>query len=83
MLIEQSAMRVVERRLLPSTSIPRMVARFSMLSRFMLNIMRERSDRKIVLGISLWGERADNMEWRAGGSDPYLPDRKSGCSRPI
>ena len=44
MLIEQPAMRVVARRLLPSTSIPKMAARFSVLSRFILNIMPEGSD---------------------------------------
>jgi hypothetical protein len=36
-------MRVVARRLLPSTSIERMAARFSVLNLFILTIMPERS----------------------------------------
>ena len=42
MLIEQPAMRLVARMLLPSTSIPMIAARFAVLSRFILNIMPER-----------------------------------------
>ena len=42
-LKETSASRAVARMLLPSTSSPRMAARFSVLSRFILNIMPERS----------------------------------------
>jgi len=42
-LIEQPAMRVVARRLFPSTSIDRICARFSVESLFILNIIRDRS----------------------------------------
>ena len=50
MLTAHPAIRAVARMLFPSTSIPRMSARFSMLSLFILNIMRERSDRTAFTG---------------------------------
>jgi hypothetical protein len=67
-LIDAPDMRLVARRLLPSVSIVRICARRSMLSRFILNIMRERSDRSLTA-------------WRTTSAYART-DASRGCSLP-
>ncbi len=82
-MIDAPDMRLVARRLLPSVSIVRSCARRSMLSRFILNIMRERSD-GILERLGIVKETSGQKPIESGvarrGYEPLSPGLKVRCS---